>query len=1022
MTGSTSSGNDCAGKWKYGNKNKSHADPVSPTEADAHISQQENEHDGLDALADREVFAVHTNGPPQGGTCASGHGTGVKANVFFNKAPDRKTEGFESHARQDQPRTQPKDTATAKFTEPSPVDPKTGEHVATRRSNPFYRKNSDRKSAMTREWQSKHAAAIQSAPHPPIVRRIPSIVEPTEENPFFIRDVSRKAAKTVEIELSFLAQSLDELVSEYLNLKFLNYVVPISRFCLTNRTLAYETHTLRANNLERSVSCIASDIWEQFLEPRISARRKLEQDTSQLLLVNQELAYKIYDLRADQLEQSLFHLKRCSRDGLFGPRLSARHNVDQLLKRYEETEKEYIRLKDRFTKASIGLSAIRAIVRALARDFSKMPFERREYWALKDYTLSVMHSDFQRISHAHRAYVRQRLKFGGSYAADIWEVRNLLVEPREMERSTGNAVEVTNTLFEACESGNRLEAYTVIFPDECGRVYRGFYLPLMSMPKASLNPVQNMQLRQLDVLAPIQMVLESGLTIEHELQYLIRTLYEHVGLWTWLSSRDLKYYRLNFKSHYHRVGNCRAEMAVLFTDYGQVHWTRLEINRKLRATSLLDSDSGSGSVAVSNPISKDATRFKQWVHAIRIERMQQKLVTNVKNLHSIDGKRYKGARLYDYYSPVPPSLLQIRAIRAETQKSRNSAAAGLQIRRYATVSYQKSRSFALGAAAQGMYYPSTAFTIGGLRTMQFSRGAIRSYSWGSLATKEAALRQQNQSKPDSPASISAKPSYWSHRLHKGPDGKAIVVHYCRSLASTEEIAKHFLDDKVIGFDLEWNIQASNDIQSNLSLIQIANDKRVALFHIAQFKPATGLHDFVAPTLCRILESPEVTKVGVSIKADCTRLRKYLGIDAQGIFELSHLHRLVKYSQTSPKLVNKRLVNLSEQVEEHFGLPLLKDGDVRCSDWSRFLNYDQVQYAATDPFACICLFNTMDHKRQLMVPAPPRPAHAELGLPIRLAEEEDIVTKVSVKQKTKKVVEVSESTTTDLTINDDESPR
>lgn len=38
-------------------------------------------------------------------------------------------------------------------------------------------------------------------------------------------------------------------------------------------------------------------------------------------------------------------------------------------------------------------------------------------------------------------------------------------------------------------------------------------------------------------------------------------------------------------------------------------------------------------------------------------------------------------------------------------------------------------------------------------------------------------------------------------------------------------------------------------------------------------------------------------------------------------------------------------------------------------------------AATDPYACVCLFNVMEHKRQAMNPVPLRPAHAELNLPI-----------------------------------------
>ncbi|KAF3398124.1 hypothetical protein F1880_005739 [Penicillium rolfsii] len=227
------------------------------------------------------------------------------------------------------------------------------------------------------------------------------------------------------------------------------------------------------------------------------------------------------------------------------------------------------------------------------------------------------------------------------------------------------------------------------------------------------------------------------------------------------------------------------------------------------------------------------------------------------------------------------------------------------------------------------------------------------------------------------------PLFWRHSDQQSPNGQRPIVHYCKSLESTETVARLFLNSKVVGFDMEWKAQASatDSIQNNLSLIQIANEERIALFQIALFKPARSLEDFVAPSLRRIIESPDITKVGVSIKADSTRLRKFLGVEAKSIFELSYLYKLVKYGEKQPKLVNRRTVNLSDQVEEYLGLPLEKSEDVRCGDWARSLNYRQVQYAATDPYACICLFNVMEQKRQAMNPIPPRPAHAELNLPI-----------------------------------------
>ncbi|PYH93484.1 ribonuclease H-like protein [Aspergillus ellipticus CBS 707.79] len=249
------------------------------------------------------------------------------------------------------------------------------------------------------------------------------------------------------------------------------------------------------------------------------------------------------------------------------------------------------------------------------------------------------------------------------------------------------------------------------------------------------------------------------------------------------------------------------------------------------------------------------------------------------------------------------------------------------------------------------------------------------------------VHPKNPEPKPSPAQPPA-PKFWTHRICKSPEGKNIVVHYCRTLKSSEQVVQHFLNDQAIGFDMEWKAQASgwDSIQNNVSLIQIANRERIALFHIALFKPGKNLTDLVPPTLKRIMEDPNITKLGVSIKADCTRLRKFLKIDAHGIFELSHLHKLVKYCQSNPKLINKRAVNLSEQVEEHFGLPLDKDENVRCGNWALELNYRQVHYAASDSFACVCLFDTMDAKRKALDPMPPLPAHAELDLPIRIVHE------------------------------------
>ena len=105
-------------------------------------------------------------------------------------------------------------------------------------------------------------------------------------------------------------------------------------------------------------------------------------------------------------------------------------------------------------------------------------------------------------------------------------------------------------------------------------------------------------------------------------------------------------------------------------------------------------------------------------------------------------------------------------------------------------------------------------------------------------------------------------SYWHFTLYQGPggDGDKVKVHYCKSKETTEKIAQLFLDKEVIGFDIEWQPDASaaDGIIKNVSLIQIASEERVLLAHIARYPNAAisekeqRIEDFIAPSLKKIM--------------------------------------------------------------------------------------------------------------------------------------------------------------------------
>lgn len=108
-----------------------------------------------------------------------------------------------------------------------------------------------------------------------------------------------------------------------------------------------------------------------------------------------------------------------------------------------------------------------------------------------------------------------------------------------------------------------------------------------------------------------------------------------------------------------------------------------------------------------------------------------------------------------------------------------------------------------------------------------------------------------------PLSIAA---YWRHALYQGPGGDKVKVHYCKTREATEKVAQLFLDEKIVGFDIEWkpNATATDGITKNVALIQIASEERVLLAHIAQYPNTATLEKdqqreaLVAPSLKKIM--------------------------------------------------------------------------------------------------------------------------------------------------------------------------
>ena len=152
---------------------------------------------------------------------------------------------------------------------------------------------------------------------------------------------------------------------------------------------------------------------------------------------------------------------------------------------------------------------------------------------------------------------------------------------------------------------------------------------------------------------------------------------------------------------------------------------------------------------------------------------------------------------------------------------------------------------------------------------------------------------------------------------------------------------------------------------------------IAIFHLALHSELTPSTIF-SPTLAHIMSSPHYTKLGVHISADCTRLQRYYNVSSHSYLELSHLYKSVFLAST-PELIDRRSVAMSAIVRDVYGLEIAKEQNIRGSDWSKKVDVEQIEYAASDAYAGLMLFHELDRMRRETVPEVEMPWFAEFKM-------------------------------------------
>ncbi|KAI5813115.1 ribonuclease H-like domain-containing protein [Pyronema omphalodes] len=227
--------------------------------------------------------------------------------------------------------------------------------------------------------------------------------------------------------------------------------------------------------------------------------------------------------------------------------------------------------------------------------------------------------------------------------------------------------------------------------------------------------------------------------------------------------------------------------------------------------------------------------------------------------------------------------------------------------------------------------------------------------------------------------------FWSHTLYNDAEGKNVECIYATTIEDSEKHLQQFLNDPVIGFDMEWVYpeKDATSMRQNVALIQIANESTVLMMHIARMglspndplppQSEDTVEKLLPPTLRKIIESPDILKTNVNSVGDHRRLHRFFKVEPKGVFELSDMYNLVKATLEGQGKPPKRALRaLSKLSNEYLGLPLDK-GDVRISNWSRHCTADQVHYAANDAYAGLRIFDILYRQWQTLSPRPAFPS-------------------------------------------------
>lgn len=169
------------------------------------------------------------------------------------------------------------------------------------------------------------------------------------------------------------------------------------------------------------------------------------------------------------------------------------------------------------------------------------------------------------------------------------------------------------------------------------------------------------------------------------------------------------------------------------------------------------------------------------------------------------------------------------------------------------------------------------------------------------------------------------------------------VHLVTSRRQVKPAVRRLKQESILGFDTETRPSFRKGDSYLPSLVQLAGEKAVYIFHLE----CIGFPD----ELKEILSTPDIVKVGVALDYDVKKLRQLSDFEPGGFKGMEPLAREVG-------IRNQGLRGLAAIA---LGIRIAKGA--QCSNWSRKeLSKSQIDYAATDAWVSREIYLALQRRR------------------------------------------------------------